>query len=158
MALCTLAVSVLMLSPILSSVAHAQKTFIVGVEDHNYYPQYWYDSKKQEYSGYAREVLDLFAKQHNYQLIYKPYPVNRLFTSFINEKVDFKFPDNSYWKSDVKKESGKHIIYSQPVTEYIDGVVVLPENKGKGLEHLKKMGTVMALPRGPIWVLSTMAV
>ncbi len=43
-----------------AGTAMGNANFTVGVENINYYPQYTYENK--EYKGYARELLDLFAK------------------------------------------------------------------------------------------------
>ncbi len=113
--------------------------YVIGVEDLDYYP--YYTSTGSDYQGFAREVLDLFAQNKGYTFIYKKKSVKRLFKSLINKQIDFKFPDNPYWSA--KQKVGKDIVYSKPVTEYIDGVMVLPEKKGLGYMALKKLGTVM---------------
>ena len=56
---------------------------------------------------------------------------------FFNGGVDFKFPDNPYWVAD--KKIGIAIKYA-PVLDFTDGVVVLPINKGKGIDNLKRLG------------------
>jgi len=114
------------------------KTFIIGVENIKYYPHY--SNENGEYSGYARAVLDAFAEKKGYTFIYNLMPVKRLYGEFLSGKVDFKYPDNPLWMGDAKK--GKKIEYSKPVAEYIDGVMVLKENKKKGKSFLKNLGTV----------------
>jgi len=116
------------------------KTYVVGVENLDYFP-FYSGAKKDSYGGFAREFLDAFAKAEGYKFTYKALPIKRLFNDFLKEKIDFKFPDNSYWQSDLKK--GINIAYSKSVVNYIDGAMVLPENKGKGIESLKTLGTVM---------------
>jgi polar amino acid transport system substrate-binding protein len=114
------------------------KEYIVGVEDIDYYPIY--AERGGDYSGYAREVLDAFAAEAGIVFTYKALPIKRLFDSFLSQKIDFKFPDSSYWKQDLKK--GKKVVYSEPVLEYIDGVMVLPENLKKGKDSLNRLGVV----------------
>ncbi|MGK5094404.1 hypothetical protein WDW89_20610 [Deltaproteobacteria bacterium TL4] len=47
---------------LISSVCFASKsTYVIGVEDLNYYPQY-NTTSTQDYVGYAREFFDAFAK------------------------------------------------------------------------------------------------
>ncbi len=117
------------------------KAYIVGVDNISYFPHYVHENN--EYRGFAREVLGAFAKRRGYTFIYKARPVARLFKEYLEQgKFDFKYPDNSYWQSDMKKS--KKVVYSQPVVEYIDGVMVLPERKGRGVEHLKRLGTIRA--------------
>ncbi len=115
-------------------------TFIIGVDDTEYYPMYGYQDGN--YVGFARELLDAFASDSGYSFQYRPFPILRLYKEFlVNRTVDFKYPDNTFWKSDLKK--GKQIHYSTPVVEYIDGVMVLPENKGRGIGSFKSLGTVL---------------
>ena len=116
-----------------------KKDYIIGVENINYYPIYSWDGK--EYKGYARDVLDSFAKKSGYKFVYKALPITRLFNDFIvKEELDFKFPDNPLWSSDIKKD--KNVIYSNSVVAYIDGLLVLPENKKIELSDLKSLGIV----------------
>lgn len=116
-----------------------QKTFIIGVENIQYYPQY--SNENGEYNGYARELLDTFAKDKGYTFTYEPLPVKRLFGLFLKGAYDFKYPDNPHWSA--KDKEGKNVVYSSPVVDYIDGVMVKPENKGKGKESIKTLGLVM---------------
>jgi len=120
--------------------SQTKKEYIIGVENIKYYPLYNWDGK--EWTGYAREVFDRFALKKGYTFKYIALPVARLFNDFVvSQTVDFKFPDNPYWSADLKKD--KKVVYSKSVVEYIDGVFVLPERKGKGLDVLKNLGTVM---------------
>lgn len=119
-------------------MAHAGPSYVVGVEDLNYYPQY--SSEGKQFTGFAREALDLFAKEHGYSFVYKPLPVARLYDSFFAGELDFKYPDDPNWQQAARK--GKAISYSDAVVSYIDGVLVTPDNKGKGMAALKVLGTV----------------
>lgn len=125
---------------ILSNTSLAEKkVYTVGVEALKYMPHY--DNDNKEYIGFARDLLDMFAENQGYRFRYKVYQVKRLFSEFLNKtSLDLKYPDNSYWQGAMKK--GKNVVYSQAVVEYIDGVMVPPEFKGKGISKLKKMGTV----------------
>ncbi|MCP4161279.1 MAG: transporter substrate-binding domain-containing protein [Deltaproteobacteria bacterium] len=136
---------VLLISVLFLCTKSIAKEYIIGVEKLDYMP--YYSGKGKEYKGFIRDLLDAFAKEKGYTFKYKPLPVRRLFNLFINKKVDFKFPDNPNWKSGIKK--GKDVIYSDIVIKTIDGVLVLPENKGKGIKGLKKLGTVMGFTPWP---------
>ena len=117
-----------------------KKSFIVGVENISYFPMYGLENGK--YSGYAREILDAFASEHGYTFFYKPLPILRLYKDLlVNQTVDFKYPDNTFWKKDLK--NGKNISYSISVVDYIDGVMVLPANRGRGLKRFKRLGTII---------------
>jgi polar amino acid transport system substrate-binding protein len=112
---------------------------VVGTESIEYSP-YSASTDGSEYSGFYRQLLDKFAADNGHTMVYKPYPVKRLMLNFLNGKVDFKIPDNEFWASDQRK--GHTIAYSNTLTTYIDGVMVLPENKGKPYEELKSLITV----------------
>jgi len=119
----------------------AQKTnFTIGVEAQKYYPQF--DNENGDvYFGFARDLLDMFAKEKGYQFAYKIRPVKRLFHEFVEKQAyDFKYPDNPVWQSGMKK--GKNVVYSDSVVKYIDGVMVLTENLSKDLTTFKSLGTV----------------
>ena len=136
------------------------KTYVVGVENISYYPNYTTVDGKYSASA-GKEILDAFAKDAGIKFKYKPYPVARLFTTFLKKKskLDFKFPDHEFWKGDKKKEfckklgyqpvkdalggiNQKCIKFSQYAFQYIDGVMVKKENLGKGMGSLKKLGFI----------------
>ena len=103
-------------------------SYTVGVEATDYLPISKGDAGS--YSGYAREVLDAFASKYGHSFTYKPMPVARLFDEFaVQKSLDFKFPDNAYWGGDSKK--GVTVVYSKGLVSVTEGLMVLPENKGK---------------------------
>lgn len=112
------------------------QTYKIGVEDLNYFPVYAFGQEKK---GYSYEILELFAQKEGIKFEYVILPVKRLYKYFMDEKVDFKFPDHPTWKKDEKK--GKTIIYSNPAIEYIDGVLVKKENKEK--KEIQTLGTLL---------------
>ena len=120
-----------------STVAAAGK-LIIGVEDTHYLPHY--SVENGVYTGFARELLDAFFEARGYSFEYRALPVARLFHGFVNNQIDFKYPDNVLWQSEMKQD--KNVVYSDPVVAHIDGVSVLPENKGHGAEKMKILGTV----------------
>ena len=121
-----------------ASPLSAAGEFVVGVGDYDYWPHH--GVVDHEYRGYAREVLDLFSERSGHVLVYRPLPWKRVIHEYIRGDIDFVFPDNPLWDRDAKE--GKDIRYSDAVVAYVDGVVVLPENKGLGLSHLKTLGTL----------------
>lgn len=123
----------------ISAGSVSAKTYTVGVENLKYYPHY--NHIDGEYGGFAKDILDAFAKSKGYKFSYEARPVKRLYAEFLKKQVlDFKYPDNSYWQGDMKK--GIKVIYSVPVVSYIDGMMVEPVNKGNGVSKVKKIGTV----------------
>ena len=127
----------LMMTLYLSSITHAEN-LIIGVEDIDYLPIYEYSNG--QYTGVASEILSKFAALNNHTLTYKEFPITRLNKYYLNGTVDFRFPDNGYWIQEQK--AGYDIKYSAPVINFIDGVMVTPENKHKGISHLNKLGVV----------------
>lgn len=128
-----------------SSYAAAQ-TYTVGVEKDNFMPHFGFDEQGQ-YSGFARDVLDLFAEHAGIDFVYEPLPVADLVPALAQDKIDFKYPDNPKWTHPESIADAMH--YSQPVVEYVDGVLVSPRRKGLGLDHLKRLAAVEGwTPRG----------
>jgi len=111
---------------------------VVGVEDLEYYPLF--AVREGDYVGTAREILDAFAHTQGLHLIYRPLPIDRLFTELMSGGVDLKFPDNAQWGGDFK--AGKAVSYSKPVITYIDGVMVRPMNLGRGVSAMRVLSTV----------------
>lgn len=127
---------IILLSPVLMA-----KELSVGVEQIDYFPIS--AVRDDHYVGYARDLLEAFAKQYNHTFIFKPYSVKSLFGAFKSGQVDLKFPDNPKWAMEFKK--GLDISYSRAALTSIDGVMVLPNAKGKG--RLKRLGTIMGFTR-----------
>ena len=112
--------------------------YVIAVEKVEYYPLW--AQRDGQYAGYARELLDEFGKYSGHSFEYRPLPILRLYKEFLSGRVDFKFPDSPYWAKDQKQ--GKSVVYSDSALEYIDGVLVKPENLGKGKSNIKTLGTV----------------
>ena len=109
----------------------------VGVERIDYPP---YGSFRHgDYEGYARDLLDSFAIEYGYIMVYVPLPVKRLYQDFLETRtLDLKFPDSPDWHPGRRK--GLHITYSAPACSYTDGILVKPENLGKGMGAIKTLG------------------
>jgi len=129
------------------SAAAAGRQFTIGVEELQDYPLHT-ASASGEFAGFAREVLDAFARQQGYTFRYVPLPINRLYVAFLNERtVDFKYPDNPKWKGSMR--SSLDIGYSAPLVTSEEGALVLPKNKGRALARIKSMGTVLGFTPWP---------
>lgn len=125
---------------LISAMAGAEdKTYIIGVENIDYLPHY--TGENNQFAGFSRVLLDAFAKKMNYRFIYKPLPLRRLFSEFLDKKTDFKYPDNPNWSADLKK--GITIRYSTRVVGAVTGVMVLPEKRTTGPEEFRELGTMM---------------
>lgn len=113
-------------------------TFIVGVENIDYLPQYRWS--EQGYSGFARALFDAFAKASGHTLVYQAFPVARLYAKFLDGEVDLKYPDNPNWATDIK--AGRRVVYSDPVIAYVDGVNVRPDRVGQGVDAVRTLGVM----------------
>lgn len=119
-------------------VQAAPRQLVIGVEELDYTPVY--ALKAGEYVGAARDIIDAFATATGYAVVYKSLPIKRLYVELLSGGVDLKFPDNPSWTADLK--AGRAVVYSQPVIRYIDGVLVMPDNAGRGAPMLHSLGTV----------------
>lgn len=115
------------------------QTYVVGVEQQSFQPHYWQD-EQGEYRGFAREVLDLFARDAGIELRYQALPVNQLTGKLLDGSVDFKYPDSPQWGQDLKQ--GSEVGYSQALVGYVDGVLVVPAKLGQGVESLQRLALV----------------
>lgn len=116
----------------------APRELSVGVEELDYFPAY--AVQNGVYVGAAREILDAFAKDRDYVLVYRPLPIKRLFAELLSGGIDLKFPDNPEWATDQKRDLP--VAYSDPVIRYIDGVMVRSAGRGRGADGVKTLGTV----------------
>jgi polar amino acid transport system substrate-binding protein len=134
------------LSTSLSAVA-APTEYTVAVESIDYMPLYD-GSNKDAYRGYARDLLDLFARKFGYKFSYVPLPINRLYKEFfVTGNYDFKFPDNPNWQQETK--AGRPVIYSAPVITLNEGIFVPAPRLGKGLESIKSIATITGFTPTP---------
>lgn len=128
------------------STSVAAQTYTVGVEPDNFQPHFGFD-EQGHYSGFARELLDQFADDAGITLVYKPLPVADLAPALADGTIDFKYPDNPNWQH--PESIANQMSYSLPAVEYVDGVLVAPRRKGRGIEHLKRLAVVDGwTPRG----------
>lgn len=116
-----------------------QKEFTVVVQDYKALPPYS-AYENGDYTGFNREILDMFAAHKGYNFTYEAYPVKRLFFEFVNGVGDLKYPDNPNWALQVKKDAP--IVYSDPVVDYINGVMVLPSKAGQDVDEIRTLGLV----------------
>ncbi|NRR30216.1 hypothetical protein HSX11_08435 [Oxalobacteraceae bacterium] len=123
------------------------RSYTVGVEDLQYYPLHTI-SNGNTFGGFAREVLDAFAKDQGYEFRYVPLPVNRLYLAFLKEQsLDFKYPDNPKWKAELRGTA--KIRYSAALVTTEEGAMVLPKHKGRSLREVKTLGTVLGFTPWP---------
>ncbi len=136
-----------LLTMALSGAGAADRIYTIGVEDLQYYPLHTIVNGKT-FGGYAREVLDAFARDRGYEFRYVPLPVNRLYVAYLKEQaLDFKYPDNPKWKTELR--GAAKIRYSSVLVTSQEGAMVLPKNKGRPLGQIKTLGTVLGFTPWP---------
>ncbi|PKF61236.1 hypothetical protein CW745_11425 [Psychromonas sp. psych-6C06] len=119
--------------------SYANKVYTIGVQNFKDYSPYS-SVKNNQYQGFNRELLDMFASSQNFTFDYKTRPIKRLYSEFLKEKLDFKYPDNINWAPEKKQQAAIH--YSDAVVQYIDGLIIRKENKNKTFSQLKKIGVM----------------
>lgn len=115
------------------------EAYRIGVEQVDYYPIYSAVPPDNQYRGYARELLDLFAARESLRFTYVALPVRRLTHAYWAGQLDLVFPDNPRW-TEAHKPSG--VTYSQPVLQFQDAMLVLPERQGQPRERFRRLGFV----------------
>ncbi len=124
-------------TPCLASAGQL-KTILVGVEDMDYRPYAaWIDGV---YVGAAADIFNKFASDRGYQIIYRPLSVKRLYQALFDGAIDLKYPDSPEWLFSARKDL--KITYSNPVLDYTDGIMVLPQHAGVGIGALKSLAMV----------------
>ena len=122
--------------PAEKNLKRGQNFFVVGVGDYDYLP--YTGIVEGKFVGFGAAVLEAFANSKGYSFEYKPLSVPRMFKEFLDDRsVDFMYPNNQYWGGGSLQK--KNVIFSEPVVSYIDGVVVLEENKNMTLKELKTL-------------------
>ncbi|GAB2866889.1 hypothetical protein GCM10027277_39770 [Pseudoduganella ginsengisoli] len=123
------------------------RVFTVGVESLQYYPLHTVD-RNNEYTGFAREVLDAFAHRHGYTFRYVALPINRLYSALLKDHtVDFKYPDNPKWREELR--TAAPLSYSDVVVATEEGAMVLPNRRGRPLAEVKTLGTALGFTPWP---------
>lgn len=112
--------------------------FYVGVEDVPYYPLFEFKSDRNTFS---KELLDSFAASKGYTFIYVPLPIKRFDKWLLEEKIDFKFPDNSRWYPDPSLKN--KYTFSDSVIKLVAGTTVLKSSLNKSETEFKSVGTLL---------------
>ncbi|MCQ4296939.1 transporter substrate-binding domain-containing protein [Pseudomonas stutzeri] len=131
---------------VFSLPALAEPTYTIGVEKAAFLPHYQGDAEGN-YQGFAREVFDRFAAHSGVRVTLRVMPVDALLPALLAGEIDAKYPDNPNWS--VPAKTGRDVRYSQPLVNYVDGVMVAPRRAGLGLEQLRRLAVVDGwTPRG----------
>ena len=120
-----------------SATVKAQREFIVGTEDINFYPHY--DFTSVDSTGFANEVLQLFAGKHGYRFSFQPLPVKRLYHE-LDGLVDFIYPDNPNWVKYQGVQASRN--FSDPLIYNLGTTLVLPANKDISLSRFRTLAVI----------------
>lgn len=107
--------------------------FVIGVEDVDYAP-IMSTAGNGDYRGYARDLLDLFARRHGHRFDYLPLPTKRLTAEHAAGRLDGVFPDNPNWEAEAKR--GLALAYSEPAVPFQDVVMVPAANRDLPVHNL----------------------
>ncbi len=111
--------------------------YIVGTEALDYYPHYAFTVR----NSFAEELLSAFARTYGIRFEYSVQPVQRLYEGLMSgQTIDFKYPDSPEWGQELKQDGT--VYYSAPVSAFVEGIYVLPEHRGQGLERIRRLGIV----------------
>ncbi len=116
------------------------KEYIIGVEDVSYYPFYDFSTQNVEQESFIKELLSTFFHSKGYQFKFVALPVRRFDKWYIEEAIDFKFPDNDRWRDEESKKL--NVSYSEPVLYLRAGSYVLKKNKNMSRQRAKRLGTI----------------
>lgn len=120
-----------------SQAAAAQRDFTIGTEDINFYPHY--NFTQVDSTGFANEVLQLFASKHGYQFSFQPLPVKRLYHE-LDSLVDFIYPDNPNWVKYQGVQASR--TFSDPLIYNLGTTMVLPANKDISLSQFRTLAVI----------------
>lgn len=131
--------AILALLILASGVCHAEP-LRVGLESQDYLPYYRALPGKPA-EGYAIALLQRFAVHQGLTLEIDTLPINRLHRTLqTTDRLMLVFPDNPAWSRRLKHDVQLH--YSRPVIRVIDGSLVLREHLGRGIDGVRRLGTV----------------
>ncbi|SEL67930.1 hypothetical protein SAMN05216262_11742 [Colwellia chukchiensis] len=99
------------------------KEYIIGVENIDYFPLYNFSPQALEQKSFTQELLTTFFSQQGYSFKFIALPLKRFDKWYLEDAIDFKFPDNRRWRS--AQTSKLDINYSQPVLHLMAGSYVL---------------------------------
>jgi len=112
--------------------------FVIGVEDVSYYPLFEFKSNR---NTHTKELLESFAASKGYKFTYLPLPIKRFEKWLIEDKIDFKYPDNLRWYAD--NSIAKNLTFSQSSVWLIAGTSVLKSSLNRSKSELKSVGTLL---------------
>lgn len=123
-----------------ASTSHS-KEYSIGVEDVSYFPLYDFSPQYPNRASFTKELLSSFFNSKGYQYKFVPLPIKRFDKWYVEEAIDFKFPDNVRWRMGESKKLS--ITYSTPVLTLTAGTYVIKEKAEQPRDYVKRLGTIL---------------
>lgn len=127
----------LLLATSLFVSASNEKTYRIGVENIDYYPHYAYGHRD---SSFSQELLTSFFVSEQLKIEFVPLPLKRFNQWYVQDNIDFKYPDNAIWRKDESNHLSLH--YSNRVVSSIAGAIVHQSRMPLKLDDIKRLGTI----------------
>lgn len=115
--------------------------FIIGVEEVSYYPLYDFSAAGTNKPSFSKDLLTTFFEQHDYSYRFIALPIKRFNKWYIENSIDFKFPDNMRWRDG--EQHKLNITFSQPVVKLMAGTYVLKSNAKFERDKIEKLATIL---------------
>lgn len=114
--------------------------YIIGVEDVSYYPLFDFQNQQTSNFSFSRDLLVAFFESQQLPYQFVALPVKRFDKWFMEENIDFKFPDNERWRD--KNSKQLNIKFSAPVIALIAGTFVTKENEEISRDEVNSLVTI----------------
>jgi hypothetical protein len=121
------------------SGATVAKSYVIGIEQLDYYPHYDFSSDHPR--GYFFDLIQLYSQWSGDQFVFKALPVKRLYKDAA-ELTDFVYPDNLVWQPQLDIDHKVTKYYSDPVIYTLGGTMVLPENQQMRLKEFRLLANI----------------
>ena len=108
------------------SQALLAKTYVIGIEQLDYYPHY--DFKSAQPRGYFFDLIELYSQWSGDKFQFRALPVKRLYKDSA-ELTDFVYPDNQAWQPHLEIDQDLPKYYSAAVIYTLGSTLVLPEKR-----------------------------
>ncbi len=115
------------------------KTYVIGIEQLDYYPHY--DFKSAQPRGYFFDLIQLYSQWSGDEFVFKALPVKRLYKDSI-ELTDFVYPDNRAWQPHLDIDSNITKYYSAPVIYTLGATMVLPEKRRMTMDEFEVLANI----------------
>jgi polar amino acid transport system substrate-binding protein len=124
---------------ILSSGSVQAKSYVIGIEQLDYYPHY--DFKSAQPRGYFFDLMQLYSQWSGDDFVFKVLPVKRLYKDAA-ELTDFIYPDNRAWQPHLEVDPTVVKHYSSAVIYTLGGTMVLPQKKHMTMANFKVLANI----------------